>query len=466
MKPANNKERQPFLVTGWCACWLLFAAFQAIPLSAQNQDEGLRIKERITGFEMRTTSGPSSIPFRTGVDVEVKSSSGLDTPGRADIVLTLNTESWYLEPNQINTYFIRNLNGYLRFTPGTLKWAGDPVIHLIFGSENRKEKYTPQSMLLNQLAGSRAEGPVTGTGDLSRQDHSLSETRLPFQLPAHNDPSARIRALEMVFPVEILHTQGYAELVIEHLSLSGFAEKKEGYGYPEISQYTVILKEGERSEPVQTDSPSGRGPFTTHARSDTPGISWSLEAGIRSYGTDQLLEMNLKHGAPETRYTGITSIEMILLVPDGSMRAGEVPSVQYGSSNVFTVSSGVPLVVLPPPPGGLYESLQQAAARSLMKEFGFEEQNTGKGMEYSNLLGYTWRWESGWDYHRFPLYQSSWNYPIVEGTGNLSIQVPVSVMNQDYGPAALYCRVSFLAGDQKGTLEKHEAILSFRNILQ
>ena len=93
---------------------------------------------------------------------------------------------------------------------------------------------------------------------------------------------------------------------------------------------------------------------------------------------------------------------------------------------------------------------------------GFNGMSQERPLPYAAFLQTMWKYGTGQDYYRIPLYRCSRNYPLTEEDGHLLIALPAKVLKDPFAGSQFLFRVNYLAGDEKTQLKKYEEIITFQ----
>lgn len=416
------------------------------------------VNERVTGFVIQKSDKQSFLPVSHGIEIEVSSWFPLDQTGENQVTISVYTDSWFLDPEKLNTFFLKDFQGVIKSLPGALS-LGEPEFWLLEGSEERKRSYNPGNLTLQDINGHLLN--EKGKQQVPYLHTTHPELILPFQIPACTDHQSRIRAFEMKIPIQVFNPNSRIEFVLDKVRLGSFSNSSGSYGDPMIEDLTFALSQGSnsRNESYQSSSNQSISPsFSCQAESS---IDWILNCSIVEEGTDQFILHELSFQSSGVRYIGITKVELILMVPDGSLKVRDLPEIINTESITYVKKSNVPIFFAGASSICQNNKLQLASAWTLLKESGFHEAQAGLPMTYSELLHKIWTYETNWDYIRFPEYCSVRNYPLVENSGGIQIKLPVADLKGANLNSKVSFRIHYLSGNDKANLKNHQECLIF-----
>ncbi len=439
------------------SCLVMFFFFtQTNQVAGQETNSNYLFKERITGFTIEKKDGQNTLPAAHGVELEISSLAPLNNTGDNQIKLTFYTDSWFLAPDELNTFYVKDFRGSLICTSGSIL-AKKPTIRILSGSAERKHNYSPAPISLDDLLSGDLSSS-TETRACVRSDKA--ETMLPVQIPLFDDDDSRIRAFELIIPVQIMKAHASMAFHLDRIELGGFVENSGSYGNPFLEDRTIVLKKEDLSQAIQMDSIGPKEHQYLLADPVGAGSEWKLTGELKEVDENWNISYLLTHQEADLKYSGIIGIEMILMTPDGAITMDQIPVFKHIADNLAFIAQEV-LVPVPVENAEIYKPIRELAYFSNKKQTGFGTGPQYNLCSYDEVLFQLWRDESEYDFFRFPMHLSQKKYPIVEGPCEISIHFPVSAMSNPFSNSQVLFKVNYLAGDDKGMLKRHTAILTF-----
>lgn len=455
---------KPLFTTRFILAFILFTICPKAIIKAQQPaihdqvpEYTVLLNESITGFTITREGANMVLPYRGGMDLEVKVTKSLLDGGSGEIVITMLTNSWFLDKNEPGTGYFKDIRGYLQSSPGFLTITGPIRVNEIMNDKNKRVNPTRDKLHLEKLFVIDDLSAEKGYQENEKEDLN-DPIKLPFQLPFLNSLKDSLRVIEMVIPARLTMSHGYLSLHFDKIILSEFAKRNNSSSDPEqkgLSYHILDRSKGSEIIPAEFKSPVTLSDIVSSGR---PLVNWQLETMVNG----DRLELVLDHHSPEQVFTGIRSVSCIMRSGNGSIVPTGPPLIRYSENNVFIPGASGNLSIQPVNSETVYEEITASISRALDKERLFDKADLGKNLSYSEFISYLWDAELGFDQVRLPRFNSRKNYPIVTGHGRLYIGIPVIIQSDHNVDAEIYFHVEYLHGNEKSKLMVSEAEPAFK----
>jgi hypothetical protein len=419
------------------------------------------LNESVSGFTITRLGANMVLPYRGGMELEVKVTKGFLEGKAGEIVITMHTNSWFLDKNEPGAGYFKDIRGYLETSPGFLTITGPVRVFEIMNDENKRVNPVRDKLNLERLF-RFDDYPAENEYERNQEEDLINPIKLPFQLPFFNSLTDSLRVIELAIPARLIKNHGYLSLHFERIILSEFAKRNNNSSDPEQKGLSYkIIDRSIRSELAPAKF-KAQVYLSDIVISGKPVVHWQLETVVHG----DRLELILDHHSPEQIFTGIRSVSCILRSENGSIVPTDLPSVHYTEDNLFIPGASENIFMQTVNSEAVYEEIAASIFRALDKERLDGEAVFDKRLTYSELMSYLWGAELEFNQVRFPRFKSKKNYPIVTGHGRLFIDIPAIIQSDQIIKAPVFFQVEYLHGNEKSKLMVSEAELEFEIINQ